>query len=374
MIPLPSLIVQQLTFKLQLISSQLAAVFLWGLGIPLLIKGNVIDLGVRQLQVVDACSGLRYILSLFSLGTIYCYFYQRRLWKIAILLVSLIPASLIANSLRIALMGIFPSLQEGFLHAFSGWLIFIFCFAFLAMLNWVLNKLWPLALLTAQNAAKTKIKEDQTKVNKSYTPYLLAALSLVLVFGHIAKKVSQAQPVPLLQSFDKFPLQIGTWQGHRSYLDPAMVKVVGTDDYFEATYRDNAKRPISLWIGYFQSQNEKLESRIHSPLICLPGAGWKIIESKIVEIAPGKPVRALLMEQGERRQLVYYWYFQRGRWMASEYPTKLYMGLDGLLKHRNDGAIVRLIAPEDIDGQSGRQRIVSFANLLSPILNQFIPE
>ena len=79
MIPGPEAIMKKLTFPLQLISSSLAALFLQMLGIPVLRQGNVIDLGVRQLQVVQACSGLRYILSLMALGIIYCYFYQQRL-------------------------------------------------------------------------------------------------------------------------------------------------------------------------------------------------------------------------------------------------------------------------------------------------------
>ena len=86
MIPLPELVTNKLTMPLQLISSQLATGFLQLSGIPVFRQGNIIDLGVRQLQIVDACSGLRYILALLALGVIFCYFYQRKPWKILILL------------------------------------------------------------------------------------------------------------------------------------------------------------------------------------------------------------------------------------------------------------------------------------------------
>jgi len=153
MLPLPGIITNFLTFPLQLISSRLAAGFLRALGIPLVLQGNVLDLGVRQLQVVSACSGLRYILALLALGIIFCYFYQRRLWKGVVLLIALVPAAIFANATRVAAMGLFPALQEGFLHSFSGWLIFVFCFAAMALLNWSLNY-WrpePQALVEAEN-------------------------------------------------------------------------------------------------------------------------------------------------------------------------------------------------------------------------------
>jgi exosortase D (VPLPA-CTERM-specific) len=376
MIPLPSLVVQQISFNLQLISSRLAAGILSGLGYPLLLKGNVIDLGVRQLQIVDACSGLRYILSLFALGLIYCYFYQRRTWKVIVLLLTLIPAAIIANGLRVALMGIFPALQEGFLHTFSGWCIFIFCFGLLASLNGILDKFWPPApLVPGSQGPPPPLQEDQvTRINKTYPLYVLTGLALILAMGPLFHSLAQAPPVPLLQSFDKFPLQIGPWEGRRSYLEPAMAKRVGTDDYFDGTYADSHKAPVSVWIGYFESQNKKIEGRIHSPLICLPGAGWKILESKIVDMAPGQPVRYLVLEQSGARMLVYYWYLQRGRWQASEYTKYFYMGYDGLIKRRNDGAIVRLTTPAEPNIDLARQRLDSFARLFVPELSKFIPE
>ena len=84
-IPLPNFLFQKLTFPLQMISSWMATGILQAIGIPAVRQGNVIDLGARQLQVVSACSGLRYILSLLALGMIFCYFYQRRPWKVVTL-------------------------------------------------------------------------------------------------------------------------------------------------------------------------------------------------------------------------------------------------------------------------------------------------
>jgi exosortase len=113
MVPVEGYVLRRVTLPLQLISSHLATWFLQSVGVPVVRQGNVIDLGVRQLKVVAACSGLWYILSLFALGTIFCYFYQRRVWKAAIIMISVIPAALLANALRVAAMGLLPALQEG---------------------------------------------------------------------------------------------------------------------------------------------------------------------------------------------------------------------------------------------------------------------
>ena len=128
MIPLPNFVIRQLNLPLQLLSSQLATDILHAIGIAAMRQGNVIDIGVRQLQVVAACSGLRYILSLGALGIIFCYFYQWCAWKVAILLIAIVLGAIVTNSLRIAAIAVFPVIQEGFWHYFSGWVIFVFLF------------------------------------------------------------------------------------------------------------------------------------------------------------------------------------------------------------------------------------------------------
>jgi exosortase D (VPLPA-CTERM-specific) len=374
MIPLPAMIMKSLTLPLQLISSQMAAGMLQAIGIPLVRQGNVIDMGIRQLQVVDACSGLRYILSLSALGFIYCFFYQRCLWKAVTLIILLVPAAILANAFRVAGMGIFPALQEGFWHSFSGWLIFVFCFALLGMVNWLLNYLKPPVLAPEPAAAPDVEEAPQPALTGSLSKYLISALVLVLVVGQFAFRLANAPALPLLQSFDNFPLQLGPYQGGRSFLDEATAKAVGADSYLEANYGSAEKGPVSLWMAYFESQSKKVEGRIHSPLICLTGGGWQILESRIVDLAPGFPVRYLLMQKGGARQVVYYWYLQQGTWLASEYSSRLFMGWNGLMKRRNDGAIVRLITSAEPSVEQARDRLNDFARLLMPVLPKFIRE
>ena len=111
-------------------------------------EGNVIDLGFTQLQVVEACSGLRYLIPIMVLSLLLAYFFRAHLWKRIVLFVSSIPLAIVVNSLRIALTGILSSIwgakvAEGFFHGFSGWLIFLFALAFLLLEMWVLKWLPP---------------------------------------------------------------------------------------------------------------------------------------------------------------------------------------------------------------------------------------
>ena len=145
MFPLPNFLYQKVSFKLQLVSSQLAAAFMQLYGMSVYREGNIIDLGFTQLQVVDACSGLRYLFPLIVLGILLAYFFKAALWKRALIVISTVPLSIIANSLRIALTGILyevwgAKVAERFFHGFSGWFIFMFSLAALLFEMWILSK------------------------------------------------------------------------------------------------------------------------------------------------------------------------------------------------------------------------------------------
>ncbi len=374
MLPLPGIITATLTFPLQLISSHLAAVFLRALGYSLLLQGNVIDLGTRQLQVVAACSGLRYILSLLALGIIYCYFYQRRLWKAAVLLVALVPAAILANAFRVAAMGVYPTLQEGFWHSFSGWLIFVFCFIFLALLNAGLNYLEPQAqeASPAQNSS-AEASAPPSRMPSSYTPFLIASLVMTVLGSALIYTVGSPPRVPLLQSFDHFPLQIGSWQGHRNYIDPQIFEKTDADSYFDADFSGPGTAPVSLYIAHYESQ-VSVGGLGHNPGNCMTGTGWNTLESGTTQIGPNLPVNYLLLEREGLRLLVYYWNIQQGQWeaLSSARIYKLYTILNAIQRHRSDWALVRLITPVNNDTKTARERLTTFAQQLLPLLPHFI--
>ena len=148
MIPIPNIIFNQITFPLQLLASKVAAVTLPLLGVPVLREGNVIQLPVMALEVAEACSGIRSLMSLATLAVIYGYLTETRLWVRVVLAVASIPIAVVANSLRIVGTGLLvqywdPEKAEGFFHAFSGWLIFVVSLSLLFLLHRTIQRLWP---------------------------------------------------------------------------------------------------------------------------------------------------------------------------------------------------------------------------------------
>jgi len=130
MVPIPSIVLNQITFPLQIFASKLSAALLPLLGVPVLRAGNVINLPAMPLEVADACSGIRSLLSLTCLAVMYGYLLEKRIGIRVLLALASIPIAVVANSFRIVGTGLLvqywdPDKAEGFFHAFSGWLIFV---------------------------------------------------------------------------------------------------------------------------------------------------------------------------------------------------------------------------------------------------------
>jgi exosortase len=144
MIPIPVIIFNHIAFPLQLLASQLASSTLAFLGVPVLREGNVLNLPVMSLEVVEACSGIRSLMSLGTLAIIYGYFLESGIWRRVLLALGAIPIAVAANALRIVGTGLLgqywdPDKAVGFFHTFSGWLIFVMSLALLFCLHGLLR-------------------------------------------------------------------------------------------------------------------------------------------------------------------------------------------------------------------------------------------
>ena len=147
MIPIPSILFNQITFPLQLLASKVASDVLPLAGVPVLREGNVIGLPLMQLEVAEACSGIRSLLSLATLTIIYGYLMESRIWIRVLLAIASVPIAVAANSFRIVGTGLLvqywdPEKAEGFFHLFSGWLIFVMSLAMLFALHKLLRTIF----------------------------------------------------------------------------------------------------------------------------------------------------------------------------------------------------------------------------------------
>ncbi|MEI2771766.1 MAG: exosortase A [Candidatus Competibacter sp.] len=150
MIPIPAIIFNQVAFPLQLLASRFAAGVLSLWGIPVLREGNVIMLAHTTLEVAEACSGIRSLMSLVTLGILLGYFTESRSWVRWVLGLVTIPTAILANGLRVAGTGILAhywgaEVAEGFFHTFSGWLIFGFAFGMVLLIQWLIRVVAPIS-------------------------------------------------------------------------------------------------------------------------------------------------------------------------------------------------------------------------------------
>jgi len=156
MVPIPAVIYNQITFPLQLFASSVAEQVLSLLGIPVLRDGNVLELAEQKLSVVEACSGIRSLLSLTFLSLVYGYFSEPRLWVRWAIFLASIPIAVAANSFRVSMTGILseynPELAQGFFHSLEGGVSFGFAFALMVLFHLVVKKIRPERPAVAQGA------------------------------------------------------------------------------------------------------------------------------------------------------------------------------------------------------------------------------
>jgi exosortase len=144
MVPIPAIIYNQITFPLQLLASRAAEWALMAIGIPVFREGNILELAGQKLSVVEACSGIRSLLTLTFLSLIYGYFFDKRTWMRVLLFLATVPIAIVANASRVTLTGILsevkPELAHGFFHAASGWVIFMVALAILAVFHQIVDR------------------------------------------------------------------------------------------------------------------------------------------------------------------------------------------------------------------------------------------
>jgi EpsI family protein len=213
-----------------------------------------------------------------------------------------------------------------------------------------------------------------------------ALLMLCLVvtstyLGHAAK----AEPTPLRQPLSDLPLVIGEWSGRvNPDFSPEVLAILRVSDYTSRTYFSPRNGAIGLYVGYYGTQRQG--ASIHSPLNCLPGAGWIPVQQGHLALTvasslngPSRTIEVnrVVIEKGLDRQLVLYWYQSHDRVIASEYWGKIYTVVDAIRLNRTDAALVRVIAPitsrEPGALEAAEPAASAFVEALFPQLGKYLP-
>lgn len=391
MIPLPPFIYNNLSGKLQLLSSEMGVAVIRWFGISVYLEGNVIDLGVYKLQVVEACSGLRYLFPLMSLSFVAAYLYTVETWKRVVVFLSSIPITVLMNSFRIGVIGVLVEYYgieqaEGFLHDFEGWIIFMACMGILflemAILAKVGKKKYQLSEVFGIEFVEL-FDENCKKRDQLVGKVHYALVATLLLFSVSTLWVQERENIELARKdFVTFPMSIQDkhWVGSKIFLENKILKSLKADDYLMADYRSKNGEYINYYVAYYASQ--QAGSAAHSPRACIPGGGWKIDTLATVPVEGfeimGVPleVNRMVIRKGDNAQLVYYWFQQRDRVVTNEYLVKWYLFWDALTRNRTDGSLIRVTTnlPAGTEPEEGDKRIREFLEQAIPLTLPYIPE
>ena len=209
-------------------------------------------------------------------------------------------------------------------------------------------------------------------------------LLTVLVLGggvvHFWERAGEARVER--RALKDFPTELGSWKrrGGDTRFDAQTEAVLRADDYVMRDYALPNGRAANFYTGYYATQRGG--ATYHSPLNCLPGSGWRMTDAETIHITPadGGPAfeaNRYIIQNGDTRQLLVYWYQGRGRAVASEYWDKVYTILDSVSRRRSDGAMVRVVVPVGAGASADSEALETATGLAVQAANHlrhFIPE
>ena len=189
---------------------------------------------------------------------------------------------------------------------------------------------------------------------------------------------SASEKIPAIAPWSQFPAEIQSWKAGVDFpIGEATLAVLQPDDYLARNYAaEGDPHLINLFVGYFNSRRNGRAP--HSPEWCLPGAGWKSVSSKVVSIPIPNDTRVVpaneyLIEKGKIRKVVYYWYHQGSRTVASDVVAQLYSLPDLIFHGRTDTALVRVIVPVEGDDLSATRAVgFHFVQAIYPLIRKHI--
>lgn len=392
-IPLPNFLYAGLSSKLQLWSSTLGVGCLQLIGVTAFREGNVIDLGPVQLQVVEACSGIRYLFPLTSLALLCAYLFKDRMWKRIVLVLSSIPISIFVNGFRIGMIGLLvewsgQGAAEGFSHFFEGVVLFVASLGLLMVEMWLLARVQPMGGGTSLLEKFTwtepvPISSSTSTLTSTALPsaYFCSVALLVPVVFASTFLTERKEIAPPRAIFVDFPMQFDGWVGTALALEKQYVDALRFDDYVLADFRSHKGQSVTFYVAYYHSQRKGQSA--HSPQSCLPGGGWEIASMNGADIPAGGGmarssvhVNRAVIQKGSHKQVVWYWFKQRDRILSDEYLVKFFLFWDAVTRGRTDGALVRVssvVGPGETE-KLVDQRLLQLVSAVEPELNRYVPD
>jgi EpsI family protein len=313
------------------------------------------------------------------------------MWLRWTLAAAAVPIAIFANGSRVAGTGIAshfvgPAAAEGFLHTFSGWMVFVVAGVLLFLVYQLAIWLVPAARSASGGGGAPVERLDPAPATPGARAgldwRLLAVTGCLVVTGVALGTVTRTEATALREPLSTLPASAGGWELIQdSPLDDKVLAVLAVDEYVNRAYKAPGRPWVSLYVGYYKSQRQG--QTMHSPLNCMPGAGWEPVERARVAVPAqagaasphaGAEINRLVIQKGVDRQLVLYWYQAHGRIVASEYWGKIYTVVDAIRMNRSDGSMVRVIVPlpsQDLSAEAAaEQAALDFVRAILPDLSK----
>ncbi len=385
MIPLPELLYNTISLPLKSLVTIVSVDTLQLLGVSVFREGNVIVLPNIVLEVADACSGIRSLISLIALSVIIAWFTQDKVSLRAIVALSAIPVSVFANSIRVILTGILVTVigkkvAEGFFHEFAGLVIFLFSMMIvIGVANFIKRFDKSRHVETNTKIIKQTDMEGPAENQGKEVSRRIIVVSILMFLAAVPANFFWGYDAPVhhyLKPLADFDHEIAEWKmTSESQLDSETLALLKPDDYLMRNYTDG-ERIVTLYIGFHNSRTSS--GRIHSPKHCLPSSGWKKVNEKVKSVGISgdlvypEYVEAVY-EKNLEKAVFSYWYQVGDRHIVQEYALGIAAIREILSGRSGFTAFVRIsTSTKNTSTEESSLTNEKFMKTLLPRLNSFL--
>jgi len=369
MLPIWDFVTDPLHVPFQVFSANLGVMLLRGVGIPVFQDGVFIHLPNITLEVAQACSGVNYLIAVLATSIPLATIVLTAVWKRVVLVLLAMAVSALANSLRVALIGMLAYYDlsgdlHGPYHVLHG--VFVSLIGYVVIFGglWVLSR-GQQPVVYAGSERLWNFSWDQVRI-------AWIGLAMFLVLAGVLRYVDWSQPVPLKQSLSELSLENAGWIGREVF---PVEKIQGADQSISRAYHALSGEDARLSLWYFESQTQGKE--LVSPGTAKLHADAKRVRLNIREQRDIELNRRFIHD-GNRAQMVLFWYDLNGRILANPQMVKLYTAYDAVVHGRTNGALVWVSVDLPSDDQAGRNQaaeiLAKFIGALYSGLDRRLPD
>jgi exosortase D (VPLPA-CTERM-specific) len=379
MIPVPYIIYDAAAFPLKIFVTKVSVATLKAIGIVVMREGNIIMFPDLTLEVADACSGIRSLISLLALAVAYAFFLRISPLRRLLLICAAVPIAIFTNSIRVIVTGILAQhwgakAAEGFFHEFAGMVVFALAMAMLVSLGALLNRGNAEAPGSEPQGTAPVWAAGGRETGSMALKFV--SVFLLLIAGALYLNLHEDLQVPMNKPLEQFPTVVSGWRMTQEYpMTPDIQKVLMATDTLSRSYTTADGKTVDIYIGYHGGGKESGE--IHSPKHCLPGSGWQEVstKSRLLDVSGTKiNLVQAVYQKGDSREMFLYWFQVQAKTISDEYSLKLAEIINSIINRRRDASFIRISLPYGTDELGAAATGERFIGDFMPAIHEFLPK